>query len=191
MITIGYFEFVLTEKREKVVGIEAETRDEALKIIEQLMQENHGLCILGETDRVKTELVFNDDPISVLLKVDHDCAEIRLIILEPEKTARITHARLSLEIINSGEPHLNILRLGENTFLCYGDHGPVNRAARTPDGAVSEIRGTAFICHLNGGDIVDVTEDDVNAFGTRFFYPDEFFFIDGFAAFLPRFPPEK
>ncbi len=184
---MSYYDFVYTKKYQAIVRIEADSLESAAALADELRNEDHKIFRLDENDLSCIELKYNDDKMRDVLLKERDLEAVRIMILEPEKEARIASATIEYEcFFNEIETHF--AEIANGIFLVYGNDGAINRAARAPNGQREIIHGTAAIIKFDDGKLVNITDDDISKYLAPYFSPETFLILDGFIGVFPQNP---
>ena len=109
---------------------------------------------------------------------------LKVVLLEPDKEARIVEigsGLRNLQCVVQGQIEAVALSERDNVRLICNEEGklmdlPPNRALRDPDNNVvtDVIVGTCFICGVNKGDFVSLTDKQLEQYKEMFLKPQEF-----------------
>lgn len=182
-----FFEFTVTEIRQKTVRIEAETYGEATSLAEELWHEGHDVCALKDKHLIVTRIIRSDDNVHRILADSEDGESIQVIVLEPDRKARLCCTKLSYETLSTCGIKLYISQIDDDIYIMHGDSKTLNRAVRARDGSVSEVTyGTAFICRFDGERLVSLSDEEAERYLQIYESPDELIVVDGLVTAIPR-----
>lgn len=118
---------------------------------------------------------------------------IRVVLLEPQKEARIADIGSSLQSMQSVVGGLieAVYPFEEQVCIVCNEEGklqglPLNRALRDNDGHIYDIiAGTAFICDCSGENFGSLTKEQATKFLELFKSPEAFVSINGCIVAIP------
>lgn len=111
----------------------------------------------------------------------------KIVLVEPEKPARITEKNLTLENMQKTVGGLiqAIYPFEDKVALVCNDDGkimglPLNRALRDEDGEIYDIvAGTFFICGLSDDNFAGLTDEQAELYLKMFRNPQKFMRLNG------------
>lgn len=118
---------------------------------------------------------------------------IRVVLLEPQKEARVAEIGSSLQSMQSVVGGLieAVYPFEEQVCIVCNEEGklqglPLNRALRDSDSHIYDvIAGTAFICDCSGEDFGSLTEDQTAKYLELFKNPEAFVSVSGCIIAIP------
>ena len=118
---------------------------------------------------------------------------IRVVLLEPEKEARVVEINPSLQSMQSVVGGLieAVYPFEEQVCIVCNEEGklqglPLNRALRDADGHIYDIiAGTAFLCDCSGEDFGSLTDAQVAKYLALFKHPEAFVSVNGCIVAIP------
>lgn len=118
---------------------------------------------------------------------------IRVVLLEPQKEARIAEIGSSLQSMQSVVGGLieAVYPFEEQVCIVCNEEGklqglPLNRALRDSDGHIYDIvAGTAFLCDCSGEDFGSLTDAQVAKYLALFKHPEAFVSVNGCIVAIP------
>ena len=125
--------------------------------------------------------------------------KIRVVLLEPGKTAKITEIGSKLEDLQAvvGGCIEAVYPFEENVCIVCNEEGkinglPLNRAMRDDSGAVYDaIAGTAFLCDCSGERFGSLNEEQCRRYQRQFRNPEQFVRIGSEILAIPYHPREQ
>ena len=182
------FNVTITETLEKTVEVEAENMDEAEKMVNDAWYSGEHILdadCFKEVDFNATEIVPE---------------KIKVVILEPNKVARIAEIGTKLEDLQKVvggliEPAYYL----DNPDCCVivNEEGkmrglPLNHAMYGEDGQMIDIiAGTAFICDCSGENFGSLSDKKLKKYTEKFKLPERFYKIDNEFMAKPYQPKNK
>ena len=186
VIKIEFYDFMLSEIRQRRVRIEADTVEEAMSIAEELWEEKHSLMSLTESDVVMTRLCKYAGDFEHLLKIsERRDAPIRIVSLEPERDARICCVDISLDMLDPNRTSIVIL---DDDIVCiFGSKGAsVNRMIADKTGRRQIIYGAAMICKTESSGITGLTAEEAEEYREKYSSPGQIIAFDEYIFRAPR-----
>ena len=118
---------------------------------------------------------------------------IRVVLLEPQKEARVVEIGSSLQSMQSVVGGLieAVYPFEEQVCIVCNEEGklqglPLNRALRDAEGNIYDIiAGTAFLCDCSGEDFGSLTDAQAAKYLALFKYPEAFASINGCIVAIP------
>ena len=181
------FEVTITETLKKKVEVEAETQEEAEQIVtEEWYKGDH--------------ILDADNFAEVVFEAKENVPEkIKVVLLEPEKIARVAEIDATLEgmqsvvggLIESG------YYFDDPVCIVVNEEGKImgldlNRGVYDNEkNLIDIIAGTAFICDCSGENFGSLTDEQIKKYIKKFKYPERFFKIADQIKGIPFNPQSK
>lgn len=116
-----------------------------------------------------------------------ECCKLKVIIVEPEKIARVAEIEKSLESMQKvvGGCIEALYPFDDYVAIVCNEEGkcnglPLNRGISTEEYGLYEIiAGTFFICGCDGADFSSLTDEQIGVYLNKFKYPEMFIKLNG------------
>lgn len=178
----------ITETAKMTVEVEAENREAAEEMVTESWY--RGEYILDADNFVEAD--FEAEEIRP--------EKIKVVILEPDKVARVAEIGTSLEDLQKVVGgYIEVYPYPDDTDCCFilNEEGkinglPLNRAVHGADGKIADIiAGTAFICDGTGENFGSLNDEKLKTYSKKFKLPEKFYRTDEGIMAVPYQPKDK
>lgn len=184
------FEVTITETLQKTVSIEAETKEEAKQLVEDMWKE--GDIILDADNFADVEYAADDG------KEIEKLNELEVLLVEPGQYAKMTTIEAGLSSMQKivGGDIQAAYYFDEPVALVCNEEGKINglelnRAVKDENGKMIDIiAGTFFICGLGEEDFISLQPEHREKFEKMFKMPEAFLKMGKGIMSIPT-PPKK
>lgn len=184
------FEVTITETLQKTVSIEAETKEEAKQLVEDMWKE--GDIILDADNFADVEYAADDG------KEIEKLNELEVLLVEPGQYAKMTTIEAGLSSMQKivGGDIQAAYYFDEPVALVCNEEGKINglelnRAVKDENGKMIDIiAGTFFICGLGEEDFISLQPEHREKFEKMFKMPEAFLKMGKGIMSIPA-PPKK
>lgn len=192
-MTMRFFDFVLSETRQKTIRVEAESEEAASEIVGELWQTGDEMLHPSDDGVALVKIDSAGDTVRDLLLYCKGGEPVRVVVLCPGRAAARCTVNIRSEDLWESWDDLHEIPLDKKDryHVYYGNGAALNRIIKNVYGENELIYGTAFICRIEDGRIVDIPDIECERYEKLYKEPAEILVMDELAALIPRSTKDK